>query len=279
MHPGLEKYLLDWGNTWLLRNIYWMPNFGQNSRAPVFLTTRAKTRFDLLLSKSPQHRTWYHSWAEKCFSSVHPQVGDFTDRIYSVVLRDLVREGIVKELQVKNDRIWGIEPEVFRITTDVSQFRCNQCGHNASIAESEKHLWVDAPCLRFHCYGRYQEEKIRPDYVFPVDTFVSSAGPLDNHRFGCLPLGQGAVIRAIDSSTISPHQAWQKVVQIAAKKGLPLQWGNTRGGNDGSAFMLQGAVNIPLSWPGLYSHSFIEKIHRFDLETLTNLIIALVEEF
>ncbi|HDM76787.1 MAG TPA: hypothetical protein ENG51_09995, partial [Deltaproteobacteria bacterium] len=164
MHPGLEKYLLDWGNTWLLRNIYWMPNFGQNSRAPVFLTTRAKTRFDLLLSKSPQHRTWYHSWAEKCFSSVHPQVGDFTDRIYSVVLRDLVREGIVKELQVKNDRVWGIAPEVFRITTDVSQFRCNQCGHNASIAESEKHLWVDAPCLRFHCYGRYQEEKIRPDY-------------------------------------------------------------------------------------------------------------------
>ncbi|HHF43591.1 MAG TPA: M20/M25/M40 family metallo-hydrolase [Candidatus Aminicenantes bacterium] len=122
-------------------------------------------------------------------------------------------------------------------------------------------------------------EKIRPDYVFPVDTFVSSAGPLDNHRFGCLPLGQGAVIRAIDSSTISPHQAWPKVVQIAAKKGLPLQWGNTRGGNDGSAFMLQGAVNIPLSWPGLYSHSFIEKIHRFDLETLTNLIIAIVEEF
>jgi|Deesub1362B_J571_1020462.scaffolds.fasta_scaffold00001_446 putative aminopeptidase FrvX len=116
-------------------------------------------------------------------------------------------------------------------------------------------------------------ENIHADYVFPLDTFVSSAGPLDNQRFGDLPLGEGALIRAIDSSTISPRHVWWRMVQITAKRGLSLQWGNSQGGNDDSVFKVRGAVNIPLSWPRLYSHSFIERIHCFDLETLTSLIV------
>jgi len=60
---------------------------------------------------------------------------------------------------------------------------------------------------------------------------------------------------------------------------LALQLGNTRGGNDGSVFIPEGAVDILLSWPGVYSHSFIEKIHRFDLEALTKLIVAIVRDW
>jgi len=117
------------------------------------------------------------------------------------------------------------------------------------------------------------------DFVFPVDTFVSSAGPLDNRRFAYLPLGKGAVIRAVDSSNITPVQYARRVMDIARNRGIPFQTGNTRGGNDGSVFVPRGAVDIPLSWPGLYSHSFIEKIHREDLKALTELVVALVEEW
>jgi len=121
--------------------------------------------------------------------------------------------------------------------------------------------------------------KLDADYVFPVDTFVSSAGPFDSRRFAYLPLGKGAVLRAIDSSNIAPHAQLKKVIAIADANKIPVQLGNTRGGNDGSVFVPHGAVNIPLSWPGTYSHSFIEKIHRADLDALTDLIAALVRDW
>ncbi len=121
-------------------------------------------------------------------------------------------------------------------------------------------------------------QKLDADCVFPVDTFVSSAGPFDSRRFAYLPLGKGAVLRAIDSSNIVPHTQLKKVIAIAKANKIPIQLGNTRGGNDGSVFVPEGAVNIPLSWPGTYSHSFIEKIHRADLEALTDLITALVKD-
>jgi putative aminopeptidase FrvX len=122
-------------------------------------------------------------------------------------------------------------------------------------------------------------QKLDADFLFPVDTFVSSAGPFDSRRFAYLPLGQGAVLRAIDSSNVAPYTQLKKVIAIARANKIPVQLGNTRGGNDGSVFVPHGAVNIPLSWPGTHSHSFIEKIHKADLEALTDLIIALVRDW
>ena len=122
-------------------------------------------------------------------------------------------------------------------------------------------------------------KKLNADYVFPVDTFVSSAGPFDSKRFAHLPLGKGAVLRAIDSSSIVPRAELNRAMEIAKANNIPIQIGNTRGGTDGSAFVPHGAVNIMLSWPGTYSHSFIEKIHRADLEALVDLITALVRDW
>ena len=122
-------------------------------------------------------------------------------------------------------------------------------------------------------------ETMDVDYVFPVDTFVSSDGPFDSKRFAYIPLGSGAVVRAIDTSIISPQIEFKKVMDIARKNNIPTHLGNTSGGNDGSVFVSQGTVDIPLSWPGTYSHSFIEKIHRDDLNALTDLIIALVRDW
>jgi endoglucanase len=125
----------------------------------------------------------------------------------------------------------------------------------------------------------YLAERLRADYVFPVDTFVSTDGPLDDKRFARIPLGRGLVIRGMDSSTIAPRHELDKVVVVARKRGIPFQLGNTRGSTDGTRFIPEGAVCLPLSWPGTYSHSFIEKIHRKDLQALTDLVVALVMDF
>jgi len=120
---------------------------------------------------------------------------------------------------------------------------------------------------------------LKPDYVFAIDTFVSTDSPLESKRFGYLPVGKGAVIRAVDSSNITPKTEILKVLAIAKRRGIPIQVGNSRGGNDGSVFLSGGAVDIPLSWPGAYAHSLIEKIDRADLEALANLILAVVSDW
>lgn len=117
------------------------------------------------------------------------------------------------------------------------------------------------------------------DYVFAVDTFVSTDAPLDDKRFARIPLGKGLVIRGMDSSTIAPRHLMERVMAVARKRGIPFHLGNTRGSTDGTRFIPEGAVSIPLSWPGTYSHSFIEKIHRKDLQALTDLVVALVVDF
>jgi putative aminopeptidase FrvX len=120
---------------------------------------------------------------------------------------------------------------------------------------------------------------LKPDYVFAIDTFVSTDSPLESKRFGHLPVGKGAVLRAVDSSNVTPKTEIRKVLAIAQKRGIPVQVGNSRGGNDGSVFVAGGAVDIPLSWPGSYAHSLIEKIDRRDLEALSDLILAIVSDW
>ncbi len=122
-------------------------------------------------------------------------------------------------------------------------------------------------------------KSLQPDYVFAIDTFVSSDSPLESRRFAYTVVGRGAVIRAIDSSSVVPQAQLSKVLALAARRGIPVQVGSSRGGNDGSVFLAGGSVDIPLSWPGSYAHSLIEKIDRRDLEALTDLILALVGDW
>jgi len=120
---------------------------------------------------------------------------------------------------------------------------------------------------------------LKPDFVFAIDTFVSTDSPLESKRFAYLPVGKGAVVRAIDSSNVTPKTEIRKVLAIARRRAIPIQAGNSRGGNDGSVFLPGGAIDIPLSWPGSYAHSLIEKIDRRDLEALSNLILAIISDW
>ena len=122
-------------------------------------------------------------------------------------------------------------------------------------------------------------KQLGADYVFPVDTFVSTDGPLDEKRFARIPLGEGLVLRGMDSSTIAPRFELEKVMAMARKRGIPFQLGNTGGSTDGTRFIPEGAVSLPMGWPGTYSHSFIEKVHRKDLQALTDMVVALVDDF
>jgi putative aminopeptidase FrvX len=118
-----------------------------------------------------------------------------------------------------------------------------------------------------------------PDYVFAVDTFVSSDSPLESPRFGDAILGQGFVVRAVDNSNIVPHKLVERVVSLARAAGAPAQYGATGGGNDGSAFLVYGSTDVALGWPLRYSHSPGEVIDVRDLDALAKIIAAVARNW
>jgi putative aminopeptidase FrvX len=130
-----------------------------------------------------------------------------------------------------------------------------------------------------HVAARLAERNAIPDYVFAVDTFVSSDSPLESKRFAYGQLGKGFVVRAIDSSNIVPREYVDKVVQLARQNRIPVQYGTMNGGNDGAAFVRYGSVDIPIAWPLRYSHSAGEVLDMGDLEALSNIVVVLVKSF
>ena len=111
--------------------------------------------------------------------------------------------------------------------------------------------------------------------VHAVDTFVSADSPLETGRFAVVPIGSGAVVRALDNSTVVPPEEIERVARIARAAGIPLQVNMTNGGTDGRAFSNFGAVNVPVSWPLRYSHSPAEVIDLRDMRSLARLVTAL----
>jgi len=126
---------------------------------------------------------------------------------------------------------------------------------------------------------RVAKEGKTPDFVFAIDTFVSSDSPLESKRFANAEIGKGFVIRAVDNSNITPREYVDRVVKLARENNIPVQSGVTGGGNDGAVFTRYGSVNIPLGWPLRYSHSPGEVIDTRDLDALAKIIAVLARSW
>jgi putative aminopeptidase FrvX len=114
-----------------------------------------------------------------------------------------------------------------------------------------------------------------PDFVFAVDTFVSSDSPLESPRYADAQVGKGFVIRAVDNSNIVQRDLVDRVVTLAKASKIPVQYGVTSGGNDGAAFLRYGARNIPIGWPLRYSHSPGEVVDTRDVEALAKIVAVI----
>jgi putative aminopeptidase FrvX len=122
-------------------------------------------------------------------------------------------------------------------------------------------------------------ENKAPKYVFAVDTFVSSDSPIESKRFGDGIVGNGFVIRAVDNSNIIPLQDVNRLRQLMATQKIATQYGVTGGGNDGSAFVPFGTIDVAMGWPLRYSHSPGEIIDVRDVDSLSRAVEAVARSW
>ena len=69
--------------------------------------------------------------------------------------------------------------------------------------------------------------------------------------------------------------AVSRLSDFARAEKIPVQYGVTGGGNDGSAFLRYGSTDVALGWPLRYSHSPGEVISLHDLDALARIVAAL----
>jgi putative aminopeptidase FrvX len=112
--------------------------------------------------------------------------------------------------------------------------------------------------------------------VYSIDTFVTSDTPLEAPHFAYAPLGNGPVLRSMESSGLVTRRELDGNRSIAAAAGIGVQIGMTQGGTDGTAFTYYGVPNAGLSWPGRYSHGPAELGDGRDIVGLIDLILAFV---
>lgn len=119
----------------------------------------------------------------------------------------------------------------------------------------------------------------RPVRVHAIDTFVSSDAPLDPKGYAFAPLGRGPVIRALDNSMAAPPVLVDSLLALARAARIPLQYGTTSGGNDGSMFLAWGVPDVAIGWPLRYAHSPAETIDLRDLAHLAEVVVTIVERW
>jgi len=166
-HPELRTYIERGGDGYVIsgRHRPYMPNFGRRSRLPAFIAERGTNRFDPVLGPASRTgRSWMQAWAIKCYGDYDPMLESVLGPLYDETLRTLVSAGILGRRTNHHGKVWGVEPSALLVETDVAQLRCDECGHNASIARREQDAWEDTPCLRYQCAGSYAREATSSNY-------------------------------------------------------------------------------------------------------------------
>ena len=126
--------------------------------------------------------------------------------------------------------------------------------------------------------ARHYAETSRPRFVYPIDTFVTSDSPFGPEHLARASLGAGAVLRAIDESGMTPRRDVERIVALAKRHKIPLQYGVTAGGNDGSVFASTETVNIPIGFPLRYAHTPVETADFRDARAVADLVEVLALE-
>ncbi|MEM4422937.1 M42 family metallopeptidase [Pyrobaculum sp.] len=122
--------------------------------------------------------------------------------------------------------------------------------------------------------ARALSRRLDVSYVVVVDT-MACCHP--NWTGGVKP-GNGPVLRLFDNYGAYNNKLAKKVLEVAKRRGIPIQIGSGGGGTDAGAFFAAGIPAVAIGILTKYSHSPVEMAHKDDLKHAVELVVALAEE-
>ncbi len=117
----------------------------------------------------------------------------------------------------------------------------------------------------------------RYDEVYVVDTMTTGMMPGVAFHLSPVKIGEGPVIRFVDRRGVASQYLRDKIKEIAAKNGIPVQEGITGGSTDAAAVFNAGIKALPICIPVKYTHSPVEMCHIEDIKNAVDLLEKIVK--
>ncbi|WP_285163552.1 DEAD/DEAH box helicase [Shewanella goraebulensis] len=165
-HDALKRLIEDGGETFKLTRIdkptkFYMPNWGNKTRTPSFLTFGKNSKFDALLG-SKARPSWHQQWVTKCFTKdSNLMINSHTVTIYHAMMMALRSVGTVERFDSRGDTVWGLEPSALSITLNTAVLGCDCCSQTMVIPAQVEDYYLDMPCSIDSCIGRMSVVKPR----------------------------------------------------------------------------------------------------------------------
>ncbi len=153
-HEFLKTYIDDGSKEYLLNKLLpFMPNFGNNSHRPVFLSEKNRTNYESFSS------SWYKNWVRKCF------VGNLISQNMESELCRKVADILLKNgILLKQGAVYSLNPEHLFLTTE-TLFAANDV--NSSIIAVPKKLacvFEGMPLFESGSSGNFKIVETKPSH-------------------------------------------------------------------------------------------------------------------
>ena len=156
--PVLHSYVKNRGRDYLLnKHNIWLPGYGFTSPPPAAISLgHISPNFTSLLGNK-QQRGWYYQW----FAKLLAQDGNVLataeyEQAMRLMLRVMEQQKWVNSFDLGSDSAWLMDTGHWQISTSVNSLACSHCSHQTQVAASMLVWWIDLPCTRHHCQGRYR---------------------------------------------------------------------------------------------------------------------------
>ncbi len=193
------------GNDYILSShmIPWMPDGFQT---PLFMAVpdeRGNDRFEMLTPKC-----WAAVKFLQMIGKTAIEVPGYADAI-SLIITEAEKSGLFMRMEgPRGMPVFGLNPDVFHVTSSVGRMRCSECGQLLSVCRGEEANWNYVACLRKECGGFY----IPAGQAFDVSYRIYSRGnPVRIHareHTGLLDRGPREALENAFKHKKEEHRAW-----------------------------------------------------------------------
>ena len=148
VESGGNPFALTKTRPWMSKALYKNPRFPSNSFTGSFETLSADCwyikKLSHLIGKTPLECPGIKTAVE-------------------ILLEEMEKYAVLKRMAAPKGAVaLGLNPEMFRVTTQISAVRCKACGQIIQVPTEQIDFWNGAVCARESCMGYYEQTENQP---------------------------------------------------------------------------------------------------------------------
>lgn len=148
-----DQFIQSGANYYLLSNDRkkWLPGVNKGLNVPKFVAINKGSK-KMKGFVQPDSRSWYGRWINKYLPEFSLESDPFD--IMKIILEELTDVGVLVRTEIPDGvEVWSINPEKCKVTRNVKQVVCYDCGSQISVSEENALIFEGACCTRPDCRG------------------------------------------------------------------------------------------------------------------------------